>query len=552
VALAALLVGALLFGRFLFPYAVPLGFDEAYMVPFAERLIDGHFVPYVDAVSQRGPVLYWLLALAQLVFGRYEWIGIRVLTLGGCLLTVAATYGAGVAARWPLAGACGGAAVVLVIAIHGGTQSLCGEAVAVPLLALAFAALAVALRRTPARTRRRAALLALSGALSALAALAKQTTAVAAGPFFLWALATGLAEATGPAPRRRALLATPGAFLAGWVAVVAALLGFYAGHHALRELVYWSTTYNSTIYMDPFRLGYWHTLGGWLGSHLLVLLGMIAVAAFAVVRPLRERGAAAGRAAAAYARAGFEVTAALNAVLLFAVALLPARFWWHYFMVVWPWVGVVLGWFLEVAGRRVGPLFLRVLGPAALVATLAGTGIFRLQAIEDQRALGSFKNPRPSPVCAEINRVAPPGESIFVWGFDGEVYINCRRPPAARFTYLTLVAGIVPPFWTVARPERVARGSHEALLADLTRTRPRVILDYPMHGFSMDRVPELGALLEHDYCELPWQGAKVKRKPRIYGRRDAVTCPATPVAPPAGADAPADDPAAGDPSHEPT
>jgi hypothetical protein len=44
-ALSAALVGALIYGRFIFPHAVPLGFDESYMVPLAERLIDGHFVP---------------------------------------------------------------------------------------------------------------------------------------------------------------------------------------------------------------------------------------------------------------------------------------------------------------------------------------------------------------------------------------------------------------------------------------------------------------------------------------------------------------------------
>ncbi|MFT3771053.1 MAG: hypothetical protein QM820_37030 [Minicystis sp.] len=529
IALVAAVVGALIFGRFLYPYAVPVGFDESYMVPFAERLIDGHHLPYVDAVSQRGPVLYWVLALGQLVFGRYEWVGIRVIALAACLITLAATYFAGVAARWPLAGAFGGAATVLVIAVRGATRSLCGEAIAAPCLALSFCVLSFALVRSPAG-RRRAVLLGLAGALAAMGALAKQTTGLASGPFLLWVLAhdfTASHDDRGASPL--AFLKGPLAFLAGWAAVFAALVGWYAAHHALPDLLYWSTTYNSTIYMAPYRTHYWPAILGWLGAHPLVPAGLVAVLAFAVLRTVVSGACSSIRGlTAAYARAGFEVTAALNTVLLFAAAALPARFWWHYFMIVWPWLGLVAGAVVEIGLRRV-PVALwkkRVLVAAPMVMIIAGTGAYRLHGIEARRAKGAWKNPRPSPICAEIDRYARPGESIFVWGFNGDVYINCRRKPASRFTYLTLVAGIVPPVWDVARPDRVARGSRRLLVSDLEESRPPVILDYPIRGFGMDRVPELAELLARDYCPLPRPSAKMKRKPKIYGRRDAVACPA--------------------------
>ena len=44
--------------HYLYPYATPVSNDEGYISAFAIRLIRGHWLPYVDAISQRGPVLY--------------------------------------------------------------------------------------------------------------------------------------------------------------------------------------------------------------------------------------------------------------------------------------------------------------------------------------------------------------------------------------------------------------------------------------------------------------------------------------------------------------
>ena len=279
--------------------------------------------------------------------------------------------------------------------------------------------------------------------------------------------------------------------------------------------------------MLPYRGRYWHVLGAWLFAHPYailtpVLIGGLLFARLASLAPSRSaRGLA-----QAYARAGFEVTAALTGLALFATALLPARFWWHYFMPTWPWLGLVVGVLVELLVRRgAGP----TPGKQAVVATagvmlIIALGGRRLGTINHARASGTWGDPRPDPICAHIDTHAPPGESIFVWGFDADLYITCRRKPAARFTYLTLVAGIVPPFWKSPKPEQVARGSRELLLADLEQSRPAVILDLPIHGFSMARVPELRALLARDYCPLPAVTGKGGRQPRFFGRRDLGGC----------------------------
>lgn len=82
-----------------------LHFDEGYIATFGERMLDGRFLPYVDAVSQRGPVLYWLASIAQWVGGRFEWTGIRHLAFLCFVLASLGVLLAGVAARQAFVGA---------------------------------------------------------------------------------------------------------------------------------------------------------------------------------------------------------------------------------------------------------------------------------------------------------------------------------------------------------------------------------------------------------------------------------------------------------------
>jgi len=339
--------------------------------------------------------------------------------------------------------------------VHGGGLGMCGEWMALPLLASSLWAAASALRRAPAG-RRRMALLVLAGALAALAALAKQTIGVAAGPIVLWALAQGWAEV----PRARAALRGPAAFILGWLAVVGAVVAFFGAHHALRELVYWTTTYNTEIYMQPYAGRVGPVIGRFLISHPAVSLPFAGLLAAVIALAARGRREGPPGLAAAYARAGFEITAALEMVALFAVALLPARFWWHYFMVVWPWAGLCVGVLVEALLRRLASR--RAAAQVAVAGAVAGAlviaGVVRLVHIERARARGAFSEAKTSAICPELDRLSPAGEPMFVWGFDGDLYIDCKRPPAARFTYLTLVAGIVPPYWRQALPVRVAAG----------------------------------------------------------------------------------------------
>src|ERR1043165_130300 len=62
---------------FFYAHNAPVHFDDGYVTAVGERLLSGHWLPYVDAASHRGPVMYWLAALAQALGGRMEWYGVR-------------------------------------------------------------------------------------------------------------------------------------------------------------------------------------------------------------------------------------------------------------------------------------------------------------------------------------------------------------------------------------------------------------------------------------------------------------------------------------------
>ena len=123
--------------------------DDGYTMALGERLISGHFLPYVDGCSHRGPVLYWAAALAQIATGRFGWKGARVLSIVTTYGTFLGVFGAGAIARRPLAGAFGAlffAWSVLTVLAPAPGYAVTGEGVASPLavLSLFFTAFALA------------------------------------------------------------------------------------------------------------------------------------------------------------------------------------------------------------------------------------------------------------------------------------------------------------------------------------------------------------------------------------------------------------------------
>src|SRR5205823_10898491 len=93
VALASLLAAVIVTVRthlfFMIPFAGPVSNDEGYLSAMALRMARGHWLPYVDGVSQRGPVLYWLTTSVMRIGGLWSWVPMRVF---GLVLALANTF----------------------------------------------------------------------------------------------------------------------------------------------------------------------------------------------------------------------------------------------------------------------------------------------------------------------------------------------------------------------------------------------------------------------------------------------------------------------------
>ena len=511
-----------IFGFFMVPHAHQLGFDDGYEIAAAERLIDGRWLPYVDSMAHRGPFLYWFLAIAQVLTGRFEWTGGRALTLVSCLVTVWGTFAFGWAARFPVAGAIGAAAYVYAVAVGydlGAGLAVAGEPVGIAVLMLAFSAAAYAGFREEI-IRRRYAWLAGAGALLGIATFTKQTLAFAVVPM---GLMVGLCELhrAGEKKLMRALRHALLPFIAGGLGLVALLALRYALAGELGSVLYWAFGYNARVYLEPYQGRVVSTMLDWFYGqpYAAVPLGM--AVAVGVGRRLSRPPAI------------FETTVALAAVTQLVASAYGLRGWPHYFIPIWPWIGLLFGVCLELVLRRddeTTPLRSQIAVAAVVGGMLVFTGGGRLVSLFEQRAQGWHRNPRPEPLCAEIDRIAGPGRTpVFMWGSLGDLYITCQRPSASFFTYTFAVAGVMPPFWGESTLARTAPGSREKVIAELTANPPPVILDAPLYApvspFTMMSFPIFATFVNERYCRASVTRDSLKgREITIYARKDLPAC----------------------------
>jgi hypothetical protein len=526
---ATLVIATVLFRFFMVPYEQWINFDEGCEAAAVERIISGHWLPYVDAAAIRGPFLYWTQGILQALTGRFEYTGTRLLSLLCALCTVSMTFLAGWAAGWPLAGAIGGATYLFAIAIFypvGAGMGVVGESVAIAYLATAFFLVGYALYR--ARSERgRITLLALGGFVFGMAGLTKQTQIIACGPMFAWIFARSIGEGW-PLPWRTILPRRLLPFGAGGLALLMLVLLRYALAGQLGTFFFWSMSYGTNIYMKPYKGRVLRLMSQWFVDQPWAILAVVLALVVGLGRPLAAiEGRSARGILAGLRDSAFELTVGLMSLVLLVAALMPLRLWGNYFMLVFPFFGMTLGILLEGLIRRGA----KVTWPAqALVVVAFGwilivTGANRFYGLSSERAHGGWGNPRPDPACAEIDRIAGPGrEGIFIWGSAGDLYITCQRPSVSMFTSTMMVAGIVAPFWD-PDPSRVAPGIQETLLRELTTSRPPVLLDHEMapHATMMD-FPFLANFVHQGYCRVSTVVDGRGRPMTFYGRRNLAAC----------------------------
>jgi hypothetical protein len=328
--------------------------------------------------------------------------------------------------------------------------------------------------------------------------LSKQTMSIALVPFSLWVLSAALGRTEYAKTIRTQWVL---AFAAGFAAPLAIVLCRYAFAGALETFFYYFFEYNRDVYMAPLR--------GVLGLELFEFwfaqnLPLIAVAA-ALAFGLITSAALADKRAKYLDRNGFAVTIALTTFAVGVTCNATLRGFGHYFLQLFPWAGLLIGYVLECVVLPEGLLGLPSFIMLTVWAAAADWGWsyqFNSNAFRSLRA--QVTDPSATELCSYLHEHTRPYDPVFIWGFYAEPYVSCRVTPATRYVYTTFPAGVVPWFESSLEVEnqRAVPGSRALLLQDLETTKPPVIVDFAasLMNRSMTRYRELADYLERHYC----------------------------------------------------
>jgi hypothetical protein len=524
--------------------------DEGYELAFARRMLEGgHNLPYVDGVSHRGPLFYWIVALAVKIYGFGTWMPMRALALVSMLLALTLWFSAACVARRSLPGAIMalGYFTVCVVGMHLPWEGPAGWGLSfnsehlVNVFAGA-ALLSMTLAFPSGRSKARLSCVFACGLCVMLSGVSKQIGLLAGLPFGLWALTVAAERVDLP---RRTRIGIPLAFGAGLIVPLACVTLPFAVAGELRTLYYYGIAYNTQIYIPAIDSGnrdyYVHTVFSLHHDMFLLgacLIGWGASRVFAGAPGAFFRFARIPRIsdiARAYSANAFEVTVGLGFILSLVGASLGLRDFGHYWLPIVPWSSLLAGLLVERTIRairretpgRLGRVLLvraSVLLPLLLFATLGW-----LQKVKDYArdadALGLFDT-QDWPICKFLSARTRPSDSIFIWGFDPAPYTACNRRAASRFVFTTFVSGVVPPLAggieprRSTDPEHVVPGAPQQLLDDLRREKPAFVFDSyeTLRNRSMLEYGPLRAFLLSDYCRDLDDG------PNVWMRRQTIGC----------------------------
>lgn len=543
--------------HFFFPWAGPVSNDEGYISAMALRMIHGRWLPYVDAVSQRGPLLYWITAIAMKIGGQFSWFPIRWLALGAGTITVLLSFA--VAAEFATPLAAGVAALFLTYFLSYELNPWDGVGFNGEILGMVWVlASLLCLGRAQRPLERPAAhpsdegpfrvsagappppdgfvetaplrgrWLVAAGVFAAMAGLSKQMTLIHAAPSLAWVLLGRVGEAR-PFGRR---LRDAGLYLAGMAAPYAVVFAIYAATGHLREFTYYYQRYGRDIFMAPLTREYMRDkIREQVDRYFMGIAAVSSLGVVALSRSVRALVSEEARGLERWRRHARGVFLVAQLVCGAFGACFTWRFFPHYFVQVYPVAALVAG---AVAaslayepahprdrGALAGALTL-VLGAAVLLA-VASSALGRN--VRTRRETDRwYQDPRADPIVRYVLERSRPDEKIFVWGFRAETYVSSGRLPASRFVYTVYPSGVVPWFQSTRDEEerRVVPGSRQQLRDDLEAARPVLVVDAgrSMNGRYMYNYPDLRAYLDRNYCFMRY----VDGEP-VYRRRVNGDCP---------------------------
>ncbi|HLP03538.1 MAG TPA: glycosyltransferase family 39 protein [Opitutaceae bacterium] len=476
--------------------------DEAIHAAVARTLLDGGTL-YRDAIDQRTPVTYWLVAGVFAIFGDNNLFALRLALAGLIAATAFILFLLARRARGTAAGLwAAGIFTALSTNLLPPSDAFAAHT-EWAVIAFTTAGAWWFWRRASAPTFRSGA---VTGALFALAFLSKQPAlldfaAPLAAAFWLGASADWT--------RRAAARAVAG-LLVGFATPLALVALWFAHKGALDDALFYTWTYNVRFY----------------GPEISALQrAASALQPFALLAHAYPAVLAAGLAGA--------ILLALRLAQFRPAPALRAANAWHCFLLVW--AGASLAGAAS-GGRGFEHYTIQCLPAFSLVAATAlaeatdwarrwrtsargvGLAAFAALALVAASLLWSpFAARRPEfpptdpalEAAAFIRAHTTAADKLFVWGYNPDIHLYADRRPASRFVYCSFLTGLIP--WTNLDPQKdtayaIVPGAMETLLDELRRNRPAFIVDCSpgphrnFHKYPIAAFPPLQALLDRDYA----------------------------------------------------
>jgi|GEM_PF-949910 len=486
--------------------------DESVSALIAANWLEGG-VPYRDAIDQRGPVTYAIYAGVFALSGVYD---MRAVHLALLLLILASAYGVFRLGRIALPNPDGTAvgmlaAFLLVVSSFTYRRSqMLAFHTEWPMMLLDVLAMLLVLRGL----RRRSSVdLVLAGACFAGGFLSKQPGIFDAGAAAMFVLLRQHQRGNlfcRETARFASLLAT------GFFSVLGFAGLYFATAGAFSDFLFYYWTYNVEHYtaVVPWadRLGALNPFAHsrhYLTANPLLLVGAVTASAVAALRGLR------------YGRCGPRLLFALWMMFGFFGASYSGRNFGHYFIQIIPPACLLTALAVRDLWRATSPAARRFRGAAdlalaaraALIIAMTIGLVMPIVRFSDEIAWRTLWSERPLPdararLLAAIRARSSPSASIFVWGYDPELYMLAPRRPASRYSNANYLTGMLP--WENHQPgvdtsAHIVEGAWSILLNELQTSKPQLVIDTAVGNrrwyakYPIRKFPRLATFLEKGY-----------------------------------------------------
>ncbi|MGH7982996.1 MAG: ArnT family glycosyltransferase [Candidatus Udaeobacter sp.] len=477
--------------------------DEGYYGIIANDTLDGGTV-YRTAVDTKPPGIYYVYIAVFRIFGRNNLLAVHILAVFVVVATalVLRRIGARVADDW--AGAWAGIGYAMFVHAYRPGDTLAANTEIFASLFLALSVLAFLQGERKARWN----WMLLSGALIGVATLIRQPAAVTLDAMlaylvYLWLI-----------PRSQSVghvLAAGSGAVIGFVAVIAALAGYYQWQGNLHNAYLWAWAFAIRYVESETTFGY--VLQRLVTVHLAVILlsGVLwYFGIWQVVKTLRS-----------FRRWKSAPTDPVLFIFWLVLSYLGIFIGWrfpgHYHLAVLPPLSILAGQAFSrfVAEQRRSPqLRWRWIRTAIIAAAALPTIGFLIVAFVVRTQTLNFL-----PVVQQIVKETGPNDRIFVWGSSPQLYSFSGRRMATRFVSCTHLVGAYAsrPRAVRDKAESVIPETWEMFQADWEAHPPVLIIDMSTadpfwSAHPMTRYPVLRGYLHQYRLESVIDGDTIYRR----------------------------------------